>query len=129
MRTSFLFAALAATLLTPSLAGAKPRLRLDPALPAASCAGFGKHVTTDVPSRPFRREGNVVLRTLSWGCGCPRGSVFTLAYEPKTRPLRVRLCEDQSKDACEMACQRDWRWDLTQALTDAGTKDIQFVNP
>jgi hypothetical protein len=128
MRIFLLLVASFTTLIAPALALGGPRPRSGTALPAASCDGLGGHVTTDVPSNPFSRSGDLVRRRINWACGCARGRVFTLVYEPKTHPLRVRL-QDQSKDACEKACVAEMEWDLGRALRDAGTKDIRFLNP
>jgi hypothetical protein len=109
--------------------GAPARKDRFPLVAGASCAGLGGQDTSAKDLSSFRREGDTLIRELSWGCGCPTGPVFTMVYEPKTSPLRLRLCVDQSKDLCEAMCTDSVRWDLSAPLRDAGARDIVFADP
>jgi hypothetical protein len=91
----------------------------------SSCAGNGKDITA--VGKDLTLSGTKVSATLQWACGCAKGPVHTLVYEPKTSPLRVRICKDQSRDTCEMACERKLEWDLAQPLKEAGTTKVTFV--
>jgi hypothetical protein len=91
---------------------------------AASCDGYGEDVTADAA---FDRSGTVLSREETWGCGCPTGPSFTLAYEPGTSPLRVRLCHDATADTCEALCQRELTWDLCGALAAEGADELEIV--
>ena len=62
-----------------------------------------------------------------WGCGCPVRDVFTMVYEPKTSPLRVRLCVDPEADRCEALCNMNLEWNLEGPLKEAGATDVKFV--
>lgn len=62
-----------------------------------------------------------------WGCGCPKGPVFTLAYVPRTSPLEVRLCKDQSQDSCERGCGATIGWNLDAPMREAGAKTVRVV--
>jgi hypothetical protein len=93
-----------------------------------SCSGHGAPITTSKSGPSFKRKGDTWTRSESWGCGCPTAPVFTFVYEPKTSPLRVRVCSDPSADRCEMMCQQDLSWDLSSPLKDAGAKDVTFVD-
>lgn len=108
---------------TPADTPAKPWPNV---VAATSCAGHGRQISR--AGTPFTQDGTVVKMTLQWGCGCASGPVHVLAYEPSD-PLRVRLCFDQSKDACEMACQRTVGFDVGAALATAGASAITFVDP
>jgi hypothetical protein len=99
-----------------------------PILAAKSCAGKGKQLTKTASAASFKREGNVWTRKETWGGGCPKGPVFTLVYQPKTKPLAVRLCFDPSKDTCESVRSGELRWDLTAALKEAGATDVKWVD-
>jgi hypothetical protein len=50
-----------------------------------------------------------------------------MVYEPKTSPLQVHLCIDQSKDHCEMACAGPVAWDLDAPMHEAGATAVQLV--
>jgi hypothetical protein len=98
----------------------------DPSIVAgSSCAGNGQDITA--VGKDLTPSGTKVSVTLQWACGCPKGPVHTLVYEPKTSPLRVRICKDQSRDLCEKACQKKVEWDLAQPLKEAGTTKVTFV--
>ena len=112
-----------------SAAAAPSAKKTFPIVAGASCAGHGRQVSDKASAATFNRAGDTWSANASWGCGCPSGPVFTLVYEPKSSPLRVRLCEDQSLDKCEMICQSHLDWDLSTPIKDAGAKDVSFVDP
>ena len=115
-----------ATPAPPSPTQKNPSGSSRPIVAGTDCSGRG--VVATQSKRPFTRDGTTWKRQQTWGCGCPKGPVFTLVYEPKTSPLRVRLCMDQSQDSCEAACRSVLSWDLAQPLRDAGATDVQFVD-
>jgi hypothetical protein len=52
-----------------------------------------------------------------------------MVYVPKTSPMEVRLCMDQSRDMCEALCSADLRFDLGPALRFSGATEVNFVAP
>lgn len=105
--------------------GAGAQARAYPIVAGTSCQGRGR---VEDPARPvFRRDGNTFSREEKWGCGCPTRDVFTMVYEPKTSPLRVRICVDPEADRCEAMCQTSLKWDLTGPLKEAGATEVKFV--
>jgi hypothetical protein len=120
-------AAVAAPAGTPSLPpqGVGAQGRAYPVVAGSSCAGHGR---AEDPGRPvFRREGNTFSREEKWGCGCPTRDVFTMVYEPKTSPLKVRICVDPEADRCEALCQTSLKWNLEGPLKEAGASEVSFV--
>ncbi|HJL17313.1 MAG TPA: hypothetical protein RMH99_16720 [Sandaracinaceae bacterium LLY-WYZ-13_1] len=93
---------------------------------AASCDGYGEDVTD---AAPFDVDGSALRREESWGCGCPTAPSFTMAYEPGSSPLRVRLCYDGAADTCEALCTRELTWDLCGALAAEGEDELAVVDP
>jgi hypothetical protein len=112
---------------SPSPTQQKPPGASRPIVAGTDCNGRGV-VVTNHTKRPFTRDGTIWKREEGWGCGCPTRPVWTMVYEPKTNPLRVRLCKDQRADSCEMACRSVLSWDLAQPLREAGASDIQPVD-
>jgi len=111
--------------------GKDPMAQAAPAFPivaAASCAGRGKQLTTAKTAASFKRTGTVLSRKETWGGGCPKGPVFTLAYQASTKPLKVRLCYDQAKDTCKAIQSADLSWDLTAVLKSAGASEVRWVD-
>ena len=111
----------------PALAGgdwpAAPQ-RATPVL-AASCSDYGAQLSSAKDPR-LVRKGDMLSAVMMWGCGCPTGDVFTLGYEPSPDGVSVRLCSDPTRDLCEMACKRDFQWDMSAILKKAGTTKITF---
>jgi hypothetical protein len=88
--------------------------------------GIGKPLAASTALVP---NGTKLSQKLATGCGCLQGPAhYTLAYEPKTSPLRVHLCEGPGKDNCEMACSGTLEWDLTAALQEAGASSFKLVD-
>ncbi|MFO0758894.1 MAG: hypothetical protein U0359_20545 [Byssovorax sp.] len=116
--------------LAPSSSAAPPQgvgaqKRAYPIVAGTSCQGHGR---AEDPERPlFHRHGNTWSREEKWGCGCPTRDVFTMVYEPKTSPLRVRICVDPEADRCEALCQSSLEWNLEGALKEAGATEVKFV--
>ena len=111
--------------------GKDPMAQAAPAFPivaAASCAGRGKQLTTGKTATSFKRTGDVVTRKETWAGGCPKGPVFTLAYQPGPKQLKVRLCYDQSKDTCKAQQTAELSWDLGSALKSAGASKLVWVD-
>lgn len=105
--------------------GAGNQKRAYPIVAGSSCAGHGR---AEDPGRPlFHRTGTTWTREERWGCGCPTRDVFTMVYEPKTSPLRVRLCVDPEADRCEALCTTDLSWNLEGPMREAGATDVTFV--
>lgn len=93
-----------------------------------SCAGLGEQV--DVSRGDFHVVGDQWVRRFSWSCGCATGPVFTAAYEPKTSPVKVRICKDPTKDTCEKLCaDNPVQFALGPVLRAAGASDAVFVTP
>ena len=113
----------AGSTLPPQGAGAQKRAY--PIVAGTSCKGHGR---AEDPSSPlFQRRGNTWSREEKWGCGCPTRDVFTMVYEPKTSPLRVRLCVDVEADRCEALCNTSLEWNLERPLAEAGATEVSFV--
>ena len=93
---------------------------------AASCDGYGEDVTG---LGAFDRDGTVLRREESWSCGCPTRPSFTMAYEPGSSPLRVRLCHDGAADPCEAFCRVELSWDLCGALAAEAQGELEIVTP
>jgi hypothetical protein len=111
---------------TPALA-AGPQIaprRAEP-VQADSCSAYGDQRSSS-KEPVLVRKGDQLSAVLTWGCGCPTGDVFTLVYEPRADAVDVRLCVDSTKDICEMACRRDWQWDMSSILKSADTSRIAF---
>ncbi|MDI1451905.1 hypothetical protein [Polyangium sp. 6x1] len=102
--------------------------RVFPIVAASSCSGRGRQVTHASSGDAFQRSGDTWSRQERWGCGCPTGDVYTMVYEPKTSPLRVRLCENGAMDMCEALCQQTLAWNLSGPLKEAGATDVVFVD-
>jgi hypothetical protein len=93
---------------------------------ASTCTGIGKALPTSSALVP---NGTKLMQKFATGCGCLKGAAhYTVAYEPKTSPLRVHLCEGPGQDSCEAACSGTLEWDLTAALKDAGATSFQLVD-
>jgi hypothetical protein len=99
-----------------------------PIVAAASCAGRGKQLTTAKTAASFKRTGDVVTRKETWAGGCPKGPVFTLAYQPGPKQLEVRLCYDPTKDTCKAQQTAELSWDLGSALKAAGATKLVWVD-
>jgi hypothetical protein len=124
---------------TPAASNAPPSASPPPAMPgptsnrikgmitaANTCTGIGKALPTSTALVP---NGTKLMQKFGTGCGCLKGPAhYTVAYEPKTSPLRVRLCEGPGQDSCEAACSGTLEWDLTPALKDAGATSFQLVD-
>lgn len=93
---------------------------------ANACTGIGKPLPASTALVP---NGTKLVQKFATGCGCLKGAAhYTVAYEPKTSPLRVRLCEGPGVDSCEMACEGTLEWELGPALQAAGATTFQLVN-
>jgi len=93
---------------------------------ADSCKGFGGAMAA---SKALKPNGTKLLQAFSTGCGCLKGAAhYTVAYEPKTSPLRVHLCAGPGEDHCRALCAGTLEWDLATALGDAGAKSFELVD-
>jgi hypothetical protein len=88
-----------------------------------SCAGHGQ----PAPGGPLTRDGSTWSREESWSGGCPRGPVMSLVYEPRTSPLRIRICRDPAQDPCQAIKGGVIAWDLSTPLAEAGAGDVVLV--
>ncbi|APR79199.1 Hypothetical protein A7982_04546 [Minicystis rosea] len=98
-----------------------------PVVAGTSCDG---HKSVVSPSDAKLTKDPATGRWLTqnqWGCGCPSAPVFTMVYEPKTAPLKVRLCIDPENDKCEAVCSGPVVWNLDAPLREAGTTEVQLV--
>lgn len=93
-----------------------------------TCDGAGLEISAAGDESTFSREGDVITKELTWGCGCPDAPEFVLAYTP-TSPLTLRLCHDDAADPCEAGCIQPVSFDLAPALRAAGATDFVFVDP
>lgn len=91
----------------------------------SSCDSYGEDISA---AGEFTRDGTVISREETWGCGCPERPEFTLVYEPDSSPLQVRLCHDDGADPCEAGCRRELQWDLCQALADEDASGIRVAD-
>ena len=100
-------------------------------IPGRSCeqVGRGFQISDDKSAADFTQANNTISQDVQYSCGCPNAPVFTVVYEPKTVPLRVRLCKDERADRCLDSCDGPESWDLTAALKDANTEEIVFTAP
>lgn len=106
--------------------GSEPGSRSSIAVVAGtSCETRGTQITKAGDS-VFKLAGTTLRGEYMHGCGCPTGPLFTLVYEVAS-PLEVRICFDQSKDTCKMACS-DVSFDLAQVLGAAKATDVTFVD-
>ncbi|MBL8620567.1 MAG: hypothetical protein JNK64_04660 [Myxococcales bacterium] len=106
-----------------------PHPAMSPAYPviaATSCDGRGAAVAAARIALTTDAAGRAVTQT-PWGCGCPTGPVFTLAYVPRTSPLEIRLCLDPSKDTCERGCGMPVAWDLAGPMREAGATAVRIA--
>jgi hypothetical protein len=129
MKTSWIIILVTSTIVAARAARADNPYAGGPTNKAAggSCAGNGTDITAASAKQLKASDGKVSLAAVAYGCGCPTGPVFTLVYEPKTSPLRARVCKDQTRDRCEMACTKTFEWDLSAELKEAGARDVLFV--
>lgn len=95
-------------------------------VPWPDCEGLGEQVSDEGDESTFTRRGNVIEKEFDWGCGCPTGPVFTMAYSPSS-PLELHLCQNSGADTCEAFCSRSVSFDLSQALQEAQTTDFVFA--
>ena len=94
---------------------------------AESCDRFGVQLTRSGDEASFSRAGDVLTRHEEWGCGCPLGPEFVMAYTP-TSPMELRLCHNDFGDSCEAACQAPVSHDLTRAFDWVRTTEFRFVD-
>lgn len=93
---------------------------------ANACTGIGRPLAASSALVP---HGTKLSQKFMTGCGCLQGAAhYTVAYEPKTSPLRVHLCQGPGEDHCEMACEGTLEWDLTAALQEAGASRFELVD-
>jgi hypothetical protein len=94
-----------------------------PVYAGTSCAGHGQ----PAPGGSLTRNGSTWSREESWAGGCPKGPVMSLIYEPRTSPLKVRICRDQAQDTCEAIRGGVITWELSTPLAEAGAGDVVLV--
>lgn len=97
-----------------------------PVVEAASCAGHGTAVAPAAVELTRDARGRWITRT-PFGCGCPTGPVFTLAYVRGTAPLEARLCLDQRRDPCERGCAVPIAWDLDAPMKASRATALRLV--
>lgn len=108
-------------------AGEDSASREYPVIAASSCEGRGRAVSPSDAKLELEPTMSRVRTHASWGCGCPKGPVFTMAYVPKTSPLEIRLCLDPAQDSCEMECSQPIVWDLAAPMREAGASAVKLV--
>jgi hypothetical protein len=94
---------------------------------AESCDRFGVQLTKSGDEASFSRDGDVLTRDETWGCGCPARPEFVMAYTP-TSPLELRLCHEDEADRCEGLCERPVSYDLARAFARARTTEFRFAD-
>lgn len=104
--------------------GCHPRGQAE-VLEGAACGERGRAV---VPSQLTRTAQGWEAVVPAWGGGCATGPVWSLVYEPRTRPLRARLCHKPENDRCEMVVSGPVRFALDPALKITTANDLKLLD-